>query len=80
MLYQKLGYVPCRDGAVEAGYEKVALYGRGGICEHAARQLPNGSWTSKLGKLFDIEHQRPDGLAGKDYGVVVRFLRRPRNT
>jgi len=78
MLYQKLGYVLCEDGRLEKGYEKVALYERNGLCKHAARQLPNGLWTSKLGKLFDIEHQRLDGLIGKDYGVIVHFLKRPR--
>ena len=56
-----LGYEECEDGSFEAGYEKVALYARekpdGSLWPtHAARQLPNQRWTSKLGKLEDIIH------------------------
>ena len=41
-------------------------------------QLPNGVWTSKLGKLEDIEHQRLEGLTGGGfaYGSVRMFLRK----
>jgi hypothetical protein len=45
--------------------------------KHAARQLPTGRWTSKLGKAVDIEHDTPEGVTGPVYGAVVKFLRRP---
>ena len=45
---------------------------------HAARQLPNGKWTSKLGKAEDVEHESPEDVAGGVYGEVVQFMRRPR--
>jgi hypothetical protein len=74
--FQSLGYIPCADDALEAGLEKVALYALAGVPKHAARQLPNGRWTSKLGELEDVEHTL-EGLVGTWYGQVVQFLKRP---
>lgn len=45
--------------------------------KHAARQLASGRWTSKLGKLEDIDHALHD-LEGMLYGAVVLFMKRPR--
>ena len=75
--FQSLGFEECSDGALEAGFEKVALYGAGLMYTHAARQLPDGAWTSKLGKSEDIRHDSPDAIAGGVYGEVVEFMRRP---
>jgi hypothetical protein len=76
--FQCLGYEPCLDESLEPGFEKVALYGFGFFYTHAARQLANGKWTSKLGKAEDIEHDSPDDVAGGLYGEVVQFMRRAR--
>src|SRR5262245_26433492 len=47
--FASLGYVACDSEALESGFEKVALFAdAAGIPTHAARQLPNGLWTSKL--------------------------------
>src|SRR5439155_19099867 len=73
--FQSLGYLPCIDDSVEPGFEKVALYALAGLPKHAARQLPNGRWTSKLGALEDIEHTL-DGLVGAWYGTIVQILKR----
>src|SRR5262245_4674501 len=55
--FATLGYVPCADEGLEAGFEKVALFADAkGIPLHAARQRPGGLWTSKLGEREDIEH------------------------
>ena len=70
------GYERCRDGALEPTFDKVALYvDEVGVPTHAARQLPNGRWTSKLGTYVDIEHTLA-GLEGPAYGTVAAFLRR----
>lgn len=62
---------------MEQGYEKVALYvDHDGKPTHAARQLPTGRWTSKLGKIEDIEHEL-EGIAGSVYGSVAKILKRP---
>jgi hypothetical protein len=71
-----LGYAPCADEQHESGYEKVALFAdAGGIPTHAARQLPTGRWTSKLGQGDDIEHELR-ALEGAVYGLVALVLRR----
>ncbi|MDA0833230.1 MAG: hypothetical protein O2955_06765 [Planctomycetota bacterium] len=72
-----LGYEDCHDGVFEAGFEKVALYGSGIFYTHAARQLSDGKWTSKLGREEDIEHDSPEDIAGGIYGEVVQFMKRP---
>ena len=73
-----LGHEPCDNSGLEPGFEKVAIYAiPGGSPTHAARQLPSGYWTSKLGKWEDIEHHTIDGVESRDYGVVVQVLKRP---
>jgi hypothetical protein len=75
-VFRGLGYEPCGDDGLEPAYEKVALYALAGLPKHAARQLPNGRWTSKLGELEDVEHAL-DALVGAWYGSVVQILKRP---
>jgi hypothetical protein len=60
---------------LESGFEKIALYALEGHPKHAARQLPDGAWSSKLGKYIDIAHSL-NGLEGTVYGQVVGFLKR----
>ena len=72
-----LGFIPCENRNIENGLEKIAMYvDDSGKPTHAARQLPNGRWTSKLGQGQDIEHEL-DGLTGPLYGTVSQVLKRP---
>lgn len=73
--FESLGYEPCNGAEVEEGFEKIAIYTRGGTPTHAARQLPTGRWSSKLGIQEDIEHEL-GALNGPAYGTVVAVLRR----
>jgi hypothetical protein len=74
----ELGFRSCDDPLLEPGYEKAAVYAMpDGMPTHVARQLPSGSWSSKLGQLQDIEHQLED-LAGSVYGYCAHFLKRER--
>ena len=74
--YESIGYYVCNNGEYEIDYKKVAIYTfPNGKPTHAARQLPNGKWTSKLGNLQDIEHDL-NGLVGNAYGVVAKFLKK----
>ena len=77
-----LGFSRCSNGDLEPGIEKVALYGKGlegvEVPTHAARQLESGEWTSKLGRLEDIEHLSVENVAGPVYGRVVCYLSRSR--
>jgi hypothetical protein len=74
--FAALGYVPCDSDTVEAGFEKIAIYTKEGVPIHASRQQSDGTWTSKLGDLEDIEHTL-DGLVGSSYGTVAQLLKRP---
>lgn len=81
VLQQDGGYERCADGSLEADIEKVAIYGKGLRFTHVARQRASGAWTSKLGRLEDIEHESLDALAGDSadaYGAVVAFMKRAR--
>ena len=79
--FELLGYEVCSDGSLEGGYEKVALFvDARNTPTHAARQLPNGSWTSKLGDYEDIEHQQLMDVGNGVYGAVAVVLRRQRST
>jgi hypothetical protein len=70
----------CNNGEFEEGTEKIALYeNKDHEWSHIARQLENGNWTSKMGKLEDIEHYSLEVLNGKLYGEPKLFMGRPRN-
>lgn len=73
--YNALRYVLCNTHDYEEGFEKIALYEKNGKPSHAARQLNNGRWTSKLGKLEDIEHTL-EGLYGQEYGSLAIVMKR----
>ena len=77
--YSTLGYQVGPLPDLEAGYEKIAVYGKAARPTHAARQLTSGRWSSKLGTLEDIEHDL-DGLIGHEYGIVAIILRRQSTT
>lgn len=74
--YRTLGYAPGASIELEPGVEKVAIYADHDFPLHAARQLPSGFWTSKLGPQEDIEHELA-ALEGAQYGRVATVLARP---
>jgi hypothetical protein len=50
--FATLGYEYASSGEHESEFEKVAIFAsRDGVPTHVARQLGDGSWTSKLGGL-----------------------------
>ncbi len=77
-VYKRLGYSACETAEFEPGVQKVAIYAEAdGLPTHAARQLSEGKWTSKLGELEDVEHGTLESLENF-YGKVALILRRPR--
>ena len=76
--FAKSGYSVCDNATFEEGFRKVALYVKDGTteCTHAARQLSNGRWTSKLGQENDIQHGTPYTLEGQVYGRVFCIMKR----
>ncbi len=79
-VFALFGYVRCTEENAEPGFEKVALFAdASGKPTHVARQLTTGRWTSKLGRMEDIEHALRD-LEGVIYGSVALILKRPVKT
>lgn len=75
--FQTVGFEVCEGDHPEAGYEKVVIYELDGKPTHAARQLADARWSSKLGKQVDIAHDL-NALDGPMYGTPTVFLRRPK--
>ena len=71
-------YLPCETGDLEDGFEKIAIYADSSTQtpKHAAHQLRDGSWESKLGSGIDIIHESLAELFGPTYGDEVHFLKR----
>jgi hypothetical protein len=74
-LFERLGYAITTSADMEEHIEKVAIFAVHQKPTHAARQLPDGTWTSKCGKDVDITHLLP-ALEGEQYGKVCRILKR----
>ncbi len=76
--YAELGYEVCQEETPEENVDKIAIFvDASGTPTHVARQLPNGRWTSKCGKLEDIEHDL-EALTGNCYGEVAIRMKRKR--
>ena len=75
--YDTIGYSRCDSGELEKGFEKIAIYATPQSPSHAAVQLPDGKWKSKLGEYEDIQHDSLVELMIEDYGTVICFLKRP---
>lgn len=76
-MFVNQGYQTCDEDGLEPGYSKIALYAdSGGNPTHVARQLSSGTWTSKIGKFEDIEHQTLSALEGRLYGKVSQIMKR----
>ncbi|RVD54545.1 MULTISPECIES: hypothetical protein [unclassified Mesorhizobium] len=77
-VYQHHGYQVCADGSYDPALEKVAVYfDPNDVPLHAARQIGENEWTSKLGPHDDLTHTLP-GLEGTEYGYVGMYMSRPK--
>lgn len=76
VAFESLGFVACTNALQEDGIEKIAIYADDDEYMHAARQLKNGKWTSKIGRYEDIEHDALEDLVGPAYGQVAVFMKR----
>jgi hypothetical protein len=74
--FELSGYTECHNAAHEPGLQKIALYAVDSEPQHAARQLSDGTWTSKIGIADDIMHETLEALEGSDYGRVVLVMQR----
>ena len=81
--FETLGYRICPTEALDAGIEKIAIFGHktpntDAVPTHAALQLGNGEWTSKLGPFEDVVHPDVNAVNGPAYGRPLVFMSRPR--
>ena len=76
-VFESLGFAVCEGSEIEAGYQRVAVFSVSGEWTHAARQLVDGQWTSKVGQFEDITHPLLENLSGGIYGDVHCIMRRP---
>lgn len=74
-LYSLIGYEICADGRHCNGIEKIAIFTNDNVPTHAARQLNNGKWTSKLGQNIDVCHSI-SSIEGGEYGYVEIYMQR----
>lgn len=81
--FRWLGYRVCGTSRPELAFEKVALYAVGQSPKHMARQLRDGTWTSKCGGYEDITHFTLDAVECfgpcppyAEYGRPVLYMRR----
>jgi hypothetical protein len=75
--YQSIGYEVCGNEA-ENGFEKIAIFALNDVPTHAAKQLKDGRWKSKIGPDEDIYHNTLRALEDdNNYGKVVRYMKRP---
>lgn len=85
--YITKGFTVCQaDGTTyDPRFDKIVLYDKtvlyqGSVVEHqgahAARLMPNGMWSSKIGDWEDIEHPTPESLMGVRYGDPLIYMRR----
>jgi len=76
-LYAKQGFsrASSMNLSLESGKRKIVVYAKtknGKLAvTHAARQLSDGTWSSKLGSLSLIRHPYASLLEGPDYGRPV---------
>lgn len=76
-VFELHSFKTCPNGELESDYEKVAIYAdETNTATHVARQLEDGTWTSKLGVYEDIEHKTLDGLESYAYGNIVIYMKR----
>ena len=56
-------------------FKKSRFLKKNGLPTHAARQLADGFWTSKLDVLEDVKHSL-GAISGGFYGEIALFLRK----
>ena len=71
--FATLGYGSVMPDALKASNRKIAIYAKENMPTHAARQTPDGRWTSKLGRSEDVSLNLDD-LCGDLYGSVAVIL------
>jgi hypothetical protein len=79
-FYETFGYARANNGDYVHGVEKIAIYATAdGKPTHAARQVDDKTWTSKLGGSYDIEHSH-NSVSGGTYGEITVYMARSKKS
>jgi hypothetical protein len=81
-LFRRWGFEQCKDGTLEPGYLKIAVYSKNGYFHHVAKQLRVAAWSSKVGEAHDLWHRELEALYDSvffDNATVTHYMRRPDN-
>ena len=73
--FESVGFSLTSDAGYIEGFEKIAIFHKKGSPTHAAKQIADGLWSSKLGRSYDIQHDLP-GMQGDEYGEIALFMQR----
>lgn len=74
--FKYFGFEICDNGIVEDGFDKVALYQKNGLWQHAAKIIDNGVYYSKFGCNVDAHHG-PGNILFEGYGEIYAYMKRP---
>jgi hypothetical protein len=74
--FRSIGYKKCWLSIRQKRFERVAIYTKDNIPTHAAKQLNDGRWKSKLGPWEDIEHNTTKAVEEYIYGKVAVYMKR----
>lgn len=74
-MYKMFDYEVCDDDSFEKGYTKIAIFVKNEKVTHASIQINDKLWASKMGELYDIQHQLYS-LEGNEYGKIETIMRR----
>ena len=77
-LFELYGFQKCLDKNLEEDYVRIAIFVRGDKVAHAARQIGNGMWVSKLGNGVDCIHSL-SAIHNGMYGVVRQFMKKKKS-
>ncbi len=78
VFYQMCGFCKADNFLLETGWEKIAIFEDMGEVAHAARQLEDGSWVSRIGDLVDVIHYDLDAVSGGANGLPCAVVKRVR--
>ena len=73
-IFEHFGFERC-NSLVETGYKKIVIYGNHGISKHAAIQLDNIWYESKMGS-YEICKHTLEAIEGALYGYPKVWMRK----
>ena len=74
-LYKLIGFEVCENEKFEEGFEKIVIFtDNNNIPTHAAKQINDSLWSSKLGGHHDVSHTKfsIEGCNYCNYNIIMK--------